>query len=60
MAKKVAAPEKKTTRKKVKKGDSLVCNVCGLSVVVEEIGGMVVGEEDVLLCCGEPMKRKAS
>jgi hypothetical protein len=60
MAKKAAVPEKKITRKKVKKGDSLVCDVCGLSVVVEEVGGMVVGEEDALVCCGKPMKNKAS
>jgi hypothetical protein len=60
MAKKAAAPAKKITRKKVNKVDSLVCDLCGLSVVVAEVGGMVVGEEDALLCCGKPMKNKAS
>jgi hypothetical protein len=29
-------------------------------VVVEEIGGIPVSEETVLLCCGKPMKAKAS
>ena len=60
MAKKAAAPRKRTAKRKVDKGDSLVCEVCGLSVVVEEVGGMAVTEESVLLCCGKPMKEKAS
>ncbi len=59
MAKKVATTEKKTSKRKVNKGDSLVCEVCGLSVMVEEVGGVVVAEEEVLLCCGKPMKKKA-
>jgi hypothetical protein len=51
-----AAPAKAATKKRVSKGESLVCEVCGLSVVVEEVGGIAVAEEDVLLCCGKPMK----
>jgi len=35
------------------------CEVCGLSVMVEEVGGIAVAEESVLLCCGKPMKAKA-
>ena len=58
-AKKTAAA--KTTRSKVSKGDSVVCEVCGLSVVVEEVGGIAVSEETTLVCCGKPMKaRKAA
>lgn len=60
MAKQAAAPAKKTTQRKPNKGDSMVCEVCGLSVVVEEVGGIAVAEESVLLCCGKPMKEKAS
>jgi len=58
MAEKAAAPEKKTPKKKVNKGDSLVCEVCGLSIVVEEVGDVAVAEESALLCCGKPMKEK--
>lgn len=57
---KAAAAAKATTRKKVNKGESLECQVCGLSVVVEEVGGIAIGEESVLLCCGKPMKAKAA
>ena len=53
-AAKAAAPAKK----RVSKGESLVCEVCGLSVVVDEIGGVAVAEEDVLVCCGKQMKTK--
>ena len=71
MAKQAAVPEKKKgagktaqaktgTKKRVSKGESLVCGVCGLSVVVEEVGGVAVSEENVLLCCGKPMKSKAA
>ena len=55
-----ASTEKKTTNKKVKKGDSLGCEVCGLSVVVKEVGGIAVAEETVLLCCGKPLKKKVN
>jgi hypothetical protein len=53
-AKKTAAA--KTARNRVSKGDSVVCEVCGLSVVVEEVGGVAVSEETTLVCCGKPMK----
>ncbi len=58
MAGKAATTEKKTAKKKISSGDSLVCDICGMSVIVEEIGGVPVGEETVLLCCGKPMKTK--
>ena len=64
MAVKTATTEKKTAKRTAKRtvnnGDSLTCGVCGLSVVVEELGGIPVAEETVLLCCGKPMKAKAS
>jgi hypothetical protein len=63
MAQKAAASKKTvaaktTTKKRVSKGESVVCEVCGLSVVVEEIGGVAVSEETTLLCCGKPMKSR--
>ena len=60
MAEKAATKTKKTAKKKISSGDSLVCDVCGMSVIVEEVGGIPVAEETVLLCCGKPMKTKAN
>jgi len=53
-----AVPAKAAPKKRVSKGDKVVCEVCGLSVVVEEIGGIAVSEESTLLCCGKPMKAR--
>ena len=52
MAQKKAA----TAKKKVAKGDTYACEVCGLAVTVDEVCGCV----DVcdIICCGEPMKAK--
>lgn len=64
-AKEKKAPAKKTVssakkpaavKKKVNKGDTLVCGVCGLSVVVDECGNVY---EQELICCGKPMKQSA-
>ena len=59
-----AAGKTKTATKAGKrqpaKGESMVCEVCGLSVIVEQVGDIAVAREDVLLCCGEPMKSKAA
>ena len=61
MKAKVEAAGKKTrTKRKLNKGQALACEVCGLSVVVEEIGGIAVEEDSVLLCCGKPMKEKTT
>ena len=60
MAEKVASSQRKSTKRKVKNGDSLICEVCGLSIIVEEVGGMAVAEETTLLCCGKPMREKTS
>jgi hypothetical protein len=53
MAEKKAAPAKK----KIAKGDSYVCEVCGIAVTVDETCGCV----DVcdIICCSKPMKLKA-
>ena len=58
MAGKTASINKKTTNKKVNKEDSIVCEVCGLSSVSEEFGGIVVAEDSELLCCSKPLKKK--
>ena len=66
MPEKAKAPAKKTAaakpavKKRVNKGEKVMCEVCGLAVTVEEIGGIAISEETTLLCCGKPMKtRKA-
>jgi hypothetical protein len=65
MPQKASAPAKKTatakaSKSRVAKGDAVVCEVCGLSVVVEEVGGIAVSEETTLVCCGKPMKARKS
>jgi len=56
--KKGTTTAKAPTKKKVKKGDTYVCEVCGLAVSVDEACGCV----DVcdIICCGKPMKEKKS
>ena len=52
------APVKTVAKKKVAKGDSYACGVCGLSVTVEQVGNIVYEEESPIICCGKPMKAK--
>lgn len=61
MAEKKGATAKKKAPagKGVSKGDPMVCEVCGLSVVVERVGNVAIRREDILLCCSKPMKKKA-
>ena len=65
MAEKKAAPAKKTVakpavkapaKKQVARGDSYVCEVCGLAVTVDESCGCV--EVCDIVCCGKPMKAR--
>jgi hypothetical protein len=52
----MAVKKDTTTKKKVSKGDSYECGVCGMAVVVDEPCGC---EGDfALMCCGEPMKER--
>lgn len=60
VVRKPAVKAKPATSTKVAKGQSLECRVCGLAVVVEQVGDIEIVEERVLLCCDEPMKAKAS
>jgi len=58
--KKAATAQKKAPAKKgVSKGTPMVCEVCGLSVVVERVGNLAIRREDILLCCSKPMTKKA-
>jgi len=45
-----------TAKKKVVRGDSYECEVCGLAVTVDETCGCM----DVcdIVCCGKPMKER--
>lgn len=52
------AEKKGTAKKRVSKGQKLACEVCGLSITIDEIGDEVIEEDRVLICCGKPMKEK--
>jgi len=47
-----------STKKKVSKGESYVCEVCGLAVTVDEACGCV--DMCDIVCCGQPMKERKS
>lgn len=48
------APAKKAARHEMKKGDTYVCGICGLSIVVDKTCGYTEVHE--LICCGKVMK----
>jgi hypothetical protein len=54
----MAGKKQATAKKKMAKGDSYVCRVCGLVVSVDEVCGCV----DVcdIVCCGKPMQEGKS
>ena len=58
VGKKEAREQELLAKKKIDKGDSYVCEVCGLAVSVDEVCGCV----DVcdIICCGRPMKERKS
>ncbi len=57
--KKPAAAAKKPARKVVAKGQTLECEVCGMQVVIEQVGDVAVEQDQLILCCDEPMKGTA-
>jgi hypothetical protein len=57
---KAKAKAKPAAKKSVAKGQTLNCEVCGMAVVIEQVGDVAVAQESVLLCCDEPMKPKAA
>jgi hypothetical protein len=48
--------KKAAGRTKTKVGDSYACEVCGLSVVVDDVCGCVDACD--IVCCETPMKKK--
>mgnify|MGYP001600058105 CR=1 FL=1 len=50
------APAKKAAAKGLDSGDKYACDVCGLTVVVDEVCGCTEVHE--ILCCSKPMKQK--
>ena len=54
----VQASVKAATKKRITKGDSYVCSVCGLAVTVERVGNVAYYEESPILCCSKAMKAK--
>ncbi len=56
--KKATSAAKPATKKRVAKGDTYACEVCGLAVVVDEVCGCM----DVcdIVCCERPMKAKTA
>ena len=52
------APVKKIANKKAVKGESYVCEVCGLAVIVDEVCGCVETHE--IVCCSKPMKKRTA
>jgi len=54
VATKKKAPAKKPAKHEMKKGDTYVCGVCGLSIIVDKTCGYTEVHE--LICCGKAMK----
>ena len=52
------AEQAKREKKIPIKGEKLVCDICGLSLVIDEVSGSLTFEEPV--CCGKPMKLQPS
>ncbi len=58
-AAKTTAAKKPTGRaaaRKVSKGDTFMCELCGLQLIVDETGDLLAGRE--VICCGQSMKEK--
>lgn len=56
--KKASAAKKPRAKSKAAKGDSYVCDVCGLSLTVDEECGCVDVHE--ILCCEKPMRKRTT
>jgi hypothetical protein len=56
--KKATAAKKPRARTATSKGDNYVCEVCGLSVIVDEVCGCEEVHE--IVCCEQPMKKRAT
>jgi len=56
--KKASAAKKPRARSRTTKGDSYVCDVCGLVVTVDEVCGCIDAHE--ILCCEKPMRKRTT
>jgi hypothetical protein len=56
--KKARAAKKPRARSKTSKGDNYECEVCGLSVVVDEVCGCEEVHE--IICCEKPMRKRTT
>lgn len=54
VATKKKAPVKKSVKHEMKKGETYICGICGLSVIVDKTCGYAEIHE--LICCGKAMK----
>jgi hypothetical protein len=55
--KKASTAKKPRTAGKTSKGDNYVCELCGLSVIVDE--DCCCEEAHAIICCEKPMKKRA-
>jgi hypothetical protein len=55
--KKASTAKKPRATAKTSKGDNYVCDVCGLSVIVDDVCGCEEVHE--IVCCEQPMRRRA-
>ena len=51
----MAEKKEKSITRKVSKGESYGCDVCGVVVTVDEPCGC---EDTVIMCCDQPMKER--
>jgi hypothetical protein len=56
-AKTPSAAKKPRAARKTSKGENYVCELCGLSVIVDDCGYEEVHE---IICCEQPMKKRAT
>jgi hypothetical protein len=56
--KKVSAAKKSRAKRATFKGDNYVCEVCGLSVIVDEVCGCEEVHE--IICCEKPMRKRTT
>ena len=56
--KKTSAAKKPRASRKIAEGDNYVCDVCGLSVIVEDVCGCEEVHE--IVCCEQPMTKRTT
>ena len=56
--KKASAAKKPRAARKISKSDNHVCDVCGLSVIVDE--DCCCEEVHEIMCCEQPMRRRTT